>query len=197
MEIRSYRRVFDLERRIYRIDQMRLNPSGIPVRGIAYALAAVALVLVCGRLPLLAPLSVQLPWFVRDLVLPLAAAGLFTVIRIDGRRFDQAAEALLRNGLGRRRGVSLRAATGSAGCWRPPALLVLADGSDCRLRRVRFDGPGAVRVVARHEREPLGWRHRSRFRRRALVVLRAPRLPRQSGGGRVIVLDRDTRLRIH
>jgi hypothetical protein len=34
MDIRSYRAVFDLERRIYRIDRLRLNPSGVPVRGV-------------------------------------------------------------------------------------------------------------------------------------------------------------------
>ncbi len=34
MEIRSYRRVFDLERRIYQVDRLRLNPSGVPVRGV-------------------------------------------------------------------------------------------------------------------------------------------------------------------
>ena len=36
MEIRSYRRVFDLERRVYSVDRLRLNPSGVPVRGIVY-----------------------------------------------------------------------------------------------------------------------------------------------------------------
>ena len=34
IEIRSYRRVFDLERRIYSIDRVRLNPGGVPVRGV-------------------------------------------------------------------------------------------------------------------------------------------------------------------
>ena len=38
MEIRSYRRVFDLERRIYRVDRLRLNPGGVPVRGVVYFL---------------------------------------------------------------------------------------------------------------------------------------------------------------
>ena len=42
MEIRSYRAVFDLERRIYRIDRLRLNPAGVPVRGIVYFLALLA-----------------------------------------------------------------------------------------------------------------------------------------------------------
>ena len=51
MEIRSYRRVFDLERRIYRIDHLRLNPSGVPVRGVVYFLALLAGVLLAARLP--------------------------------------------------------------------------------------------------------------------------------------------------
>ena len=42
MEIHSYRRVFDLERRVYSVDRLRLNPSGVPVRGIVYFLAVVA-----------------------------------------------------------------------------------------------------------------------------------------------------------
>ncbi len=43
IEIRSYRRVFDLERRIYSVDQLRLNPGGVPVRGVLYFLALLAL----------------------------------------------------------------------------------------------------------------------------------------------------------
>ena len=38
IEIRSYRAVFDLERRIYRVDRLRLNPGGVPVRGVVYCL---------------------------------------------------------------------------------------------------------------------------------------------------------------
>ena len=45
MEIRSYRRVFDLERRIYRIDRLRLNPGGVPVRGVVYFLVAIVMAL--------------------------------------------------------------------------------------------------------------------------------------------------------
>ena len=43
MVIRSYRRVFDLERRIYRVTRIRLNPGGIPIRGVVYLLALVVL----------------------------------------------------------------------------------------------------------------------------------------------------------
>ena len=52
IEIRSYRAVFDLERRIYRVDQLRLNPGGIPVRGVVYFLAILAATLIAGGLPL-------------------------------------------------------------------------------------------------------------------------------------------------
>ena len=40
IEIRSFRRVFDLERRVYSVDRFRLNPAGVPVRGILYLLVA-------------------------------------------------------------------------------------------------------------------------------------------------------------
>ena len=84
-EIRSYRRVFDLERRIYSIERLRLNPAGVPVRGVVYLLTAVAGGLLAGRLPLLGPSLRTLPWFMRDLGLPAALAAALTVIRIDGR----------------------------------------------------------------------------------------------------------------
>ena len=43
--------MFALERRIYRIDTLRLNPSGVPLRGIVYAAALVVAALVAGALP--------------------------------------------------------------------------------------------------------------------------------------------------
>ncbi len=59
LEIRSFRSVFALERRIYRIDTLRLNPAGVPLRGIAYAVALVLLALVGGAVPPTAWLD---PW---------------------------------------------------------------------------------------------------------------------------------------
>ena len=46
MEVRSYRRVFDLERRIYRVDRLRLNPGGVPVRGSSTSWRSLAVALV-------------------------------------------------------------------------------------------------------------------------------------------------------
>ena len=108
-EIRSYRRVFDLERRIYTIERVRLNPSGVPVRGFAYFLGVVSFSLLLARVPLLgAPLS-GLPWFVADLVAPAALAGGLTLLRVDGRTFHQAAWALVSFWAAPRRTVALRA----------------------------------------------------------------------------------------
>jgi len=70
MEIRSYRNVFELERRIYRVEGLRLNPAGVPVRGIVYFLAIVVCALLGGRLPVLRTLAQALPWYVRDIAMP-------------------------------------------------------------------------------------------------------------------------------
>ncbi len=193
MEIRSYRAVFDLERRIYRIDRLRLNPGGIPVRGAVYCLAILAVLAFAGALPLLGAVVRALPWYLRDLALPAGGAAVLTMIRVEGRPFHLAAGALLRHALGPRHLAGLlvnprlanpcsanphsanahsanahsanahsanahsanahsadpRAAGGARGCgWRPEDLLILPDGSDARLRRLRYSGPGAVRVTA-------------------------------------------------
>ena len=93
MEIRSYRRVFDLERRIYRVDRLRLNPGGIPVRGVVYFLAILAATVIAGRVPVISFAVRGLPWYVSDLALPGCSAALLSVIRIEGRPFHLAAHA--------------------------------------------------------------------------------------------------------
>ena len=124
MEIRSYRRVFDLERRVYSVDRLRLNPSGVPVRGVAYFVAVVITVLVGSSLPLLAQGIDLVPWYLRDLLLPALVATFMALIRVEGRTFHHAAHALLRFACSRRRLV---------GGWRPCAGSALVPG-----RRARF-----------------------------------------------------------
>jgi hypothetical protein len=198
MEIRSYRRVFDLERRIYRIDQIRLNPGGVPVRGIVYSLLAISAALVGDRFPLIGALAAPVPWFLRDLVMPAAVASLLTVTRVDGRPLDKSMHALLRSRVGPRR-VSVRtpSSVGAPSRWRPPALVMLPDGSESSLRHCRYAGPGAVYVVARHRCERSRPHLRAWLRRRACVVLFTPERPAEGVRGRVIVLDRGARLSVH
>ncbi|HEX5310097.1 MAG TPA: hypothetical protein VFW38_13595 [Solirubrobacteraceae bacterium] len=146
VEIRSFRTVFDLERRIYRVDRLRLNPAGVPVRGIVYFLVIAACCELAARLPLLGALAAAPPWYLRELALPGALAALFCLIAIEGRPFHLAALALIRFALAPRELSALRARREHDRRLLPGELLVLVDGSESRRRRLRYTGPGAVRV---------------------------------------------------
>jgi hypothetical protein len=196
IEIRSYRSVFDLERRIYRIDRLRLNPGGVPVRGVVYFLAILATVLIAGSLPVLALAVGALPWYLRDVALPGASAAVLTVIRVEGRPFHLAAQALLRYRSQPRSGTGVGTwgsgsnSTAAGGRWRMEEILMLPDGSNGRLRRLRYTGPGAVLVTVAHEHAD-----RRRWRPRVALTLRAaPRGHRVQGEGRVIGLAPGARM---
>jgi hypothetical protein len=170
VEIRSYRRVFALERRIYRIDRLRLNPSGLPVRGIVYFLALIAITVILDRLPLSRIVTGMVPWYLRYVALPGVAAAMITIVSVDGRPFHLAAHALLRHWTGPRLLFSepeaawLRRGSRPRGearrpadfvprqSWQPEPIVMIPDGSDARMRRLRYTGPGAVLVTVEHER---------------------------------------------
>lgn len=152
MEIRSYRRVFDLERRVYSVEELRLNPGGVPVRGVVYFLVLLSASLIAGGLPVIGALPRELPWYLRDLAFPGALATVLSVIRVEGRTFHLAAGALVRHRTGPRllTGLERRATVGQR--WRPQEIILLPDGSESRMRRLRYTGPGAVLVAVEHER---------------------------------------------
>ena len=198
MEIRSYRRVFDLERRVYSVDRVRLNPSGVPVRGVVYFVGSVITLLVGAGLPLLGHALDLVPWYLRDLLLPALAATLMALIRVEGRPFHHAAHSLLRFSASRRRLIG-----GYRPCvprrWYPPDVLALPDGSEPRLRRLRYTGPGAVLVAVPHERRgpqrARGRGSRVRGRRDSLVVRRSGRND-ASPDPQVVLLAAGARLRV-
>jgi hypothetical protein len=200
MEVRSYRRVFDLERRIYRVDRLRLNPAGIPVRGIVYFVVILGLALLIARLPLLALVANGLPWYLRDIALPAGCAALLSVIRIEGRPFHLAAQALFRHRAGWRRLSGLRPC-GPSSCafpgarWLPGRIVMLPDGSEGRMRRLRYTGPGAVLVAVAHHRQLRGGALELLGRRPCMVVRQrlGARPPRR---GQVIVLERAAQLHV-
>ncbi len=144
MEIRSYRSVFDLERRIYRIDRVRLNPNGVPLRGIVYWLAILLATLLVVHLPLLGAVLHVFPWYMRELSLPALAAALLSVVRVEGRPFHRAAVALVRYAVAPRYLCRWRPCAAPGRRWTPAELLVLPDGCGARLRRLRYTGPGVV-----------------------------------------------------
>ncbi len=193
MEIRSYRAVFDLERRIYRVDRLRLNPGGIPVRGVVYFLAILLAMLIAGSLPLVGVAIGALPWYLRDLALPIASATVLSVIRIEGRPFHLAAYALLRYRAGPRHLAGMRPCGSPGQRWRPQEILMLPDGSDGAMRRLRYTGPGAVLTTVAHERSEKGRGRWGLGRGRALTVRELP-----GGGalasGQVIALAPGARL---
>jgi hypothetical protein len=199
MEIRSYRRVFDLERRIYRVDRLRLNPGGVPVRGIVYFLVAIASALALRHLPLLRVTANAMPWYLSDLILPGTIAALLSIIRVEGRPFHLAAHAIARYALGARWLSSLHRCAAPGDRWRPEDILFLPDGSESRMRHVRYTGPGAVLISLRHERAvraPGGILSAWRRQPAAVVVRELPgRYPMDQG--QVIALAPRARLVVH
>jgi hypothetical protein len=202
MEIRSYRHVFDLERRIYRIDRVRLNPGGIPVRGIVYFVVLLAASVAAERLPLAGIAASAVPWYVRDIALPALIAALLTVVHLEGRPFHLAVRALLRFHCAPRRIAGLATGLDRARTsprpgeqWRPASLLMLPDGSEGGARRLRYAGPGALLVAVAHERRaargPLVWLG-LRAHLRVSPILDAPSPERAE----VVVLGPATRLRV-
>jgi hypothetical protein len=180
VEVRSYRTVFDLERRLYRIDRLRLNPGGVPVRGVVYAVVVSVVVGVIAALPVLGWAPRLLPWPARQLLLPTVVAAALTIVRVDGRPCHVALHSLAALALGPRRLAAWQRITRGSVRWRPPDLVVIPDGSEPRPRRARFRGPGAVRVAIANE---LRLRHRRR------VTLRPLASEQQTPGKVVVIAD--------
>ena len=84
--VRSYRRVFEVDRRIYRVDRWALPvPGGVPLRGVAYFAVALAMLLLAGRLPLVGGVVGELSPPLRFVVVPLGVAILGCQAAPDGR----------------------------------------------------------------------------------------------------------------
>jgi hypothetical protein len=84
--VRSYRRVFEVDRRIYRVDRWVLPvPGGVPLRGVAYFVAALLTAVLAARLPIIGGLVGELAAPLRYVVLPVGVALLGTQVAPDGR----------------------------------------------------------------------------------------------------------------
>ncbi len=191
-EIRSYRRVFDLERRVYSVDRIRLNPGGVPVRGIVYLVVLVLATTIAARLPVSGTALALVPWYLRELALPAVLAAALATIRLDGRAFHLAALAGARALCRPRRTTSLQRPSRTGSRWRPPELLFLPDGSDARLRALRYVGPGAVRIDAEHVRRSRT--RRVRWRRGPILEVHPPSGSEPGEHGRVIWLEAGSEL---
>jgi hypothetical protein len=147
--IRSYRRVFDVDRRIYRVDRWTLPvPGGIPLRGLGYFLGTLLAVIVCGRLPGLGDALGELTPPLRYVVLPVLVAMFGCQVAPDGRAAHRFAWdwLCLRVRARRRCGGRPVALEGEPVRW-DGTLGVRFDGDGAELHRGRVSGPARVRFA--------------------------------------------------
>jgi len=146
--IRSFRAAFQMERRIHKIDRWRIPvPYGVPLRTLGYAVAALAIVLVASRLPLLELLLGLLPWPVRFGVLPIGIAQLLTQAEVDGRPAHDFLMAWARLRVEGPRSIAFAAARANDREVLD-AVTVAPDERHVTYRRGAIEGVGAV--VLRH-----------------------------------------------
>jgi hypothetical protein len=146
LPIRSYRAVFELERRIHRVDRFRIPiPYGLPLRAVAYGAVALIVVLVAQGLPVVGTLLGLAPVPARLVLGPVAVSYVLNRWRIDGRAPHAVAVAWLRYQLGPSTVVGFRHAPAQR-TQRIADLLVAPDSSGARLRLGTIRGPAEVVV---------------------------------------------------
>jgi hypothetical protein len=165
--VRSYRPVFEVDRRIYRVDRWVLPvPGGVPLRGVVYFVCGLLAVLAAARLPVLGVVVGGVSAPIRYVVVPFGLALLGTQAAPDGRASHRFALDWLR--------LRVRARRRCAG------RVVALDGEP-----VRWDGLLATRWDA--EAPAL---HGARVRGPARVRFAAPVVVSQRRRGRVIARAR-------
>ncbi|HWC48430.1 MAG TPA: hypothetical protein VG448_06080 [Solirubrobacterales bacterium] len=146
IQLRGYRRVFRIERRLFRFDRWRIPyPHGIPLRGLGYFLALELATVALGRVPLLGALLALPSPMIVFLFGPAAAAFLLMQGRVDGRPPHHALASLLRFSL------KPRCLAGLAACPRPgetvapvAELAVAYDGRESFPVSGRIKGPARI-----------------------------------------------------
>lgn len=145
MMIRSFRVVFELERRIHKLDRWRIPvPYGVPIRGVAYAVCALVAVVLIGRIPLVRGALDLLPPPVRFVLVPIGLAYLLDQVRVDGRPAHAVVAAWLRVRLAPARLVAFRPAPAPGRFASFGDITVVADERSARYRRARINGPASV-----------------------------------------------------
>jgi hypothetical protein len=144
--IRSYRRVFEVDRRIYRIDRWALPvPGGVPLRAVCYFVATLVLAILLSVLPVTSELIGAISAPLRYVILPLGVAVLGSQAAPDGRAAHRFAAAWF--------GLKLRSRRRSVGRVMPledePVLWhgdlgVTWDEHGTRLVRGRVTGPARI-----------------------------------------------------
>lgn len=146
-EVRSYRLCFDLERRIHSVDRWRIPvPWGVPLRGVGYALAALAAILVAAATPGIGTPVGALPAPLRLFLIPVGVAVVLVRWRLDGRPAHRALVALVRQSLGPRRLRAYRRFRPESSEVSYAAVAVARDVSSGGRGRARVVGPARLSV---------------------------------------------------
>lgn len=144
IEIRSYGVCFSLERRIHRLERWRIPlPYGIPLRGIAYFGALLAVVLLLSKLPVVGPLVSGLHPVLRFGGLPIGLAAGLLRWNVDGRHAHQMALAWLRHAFEPKRVLAFKAAPQHHRVELGEVAFA-PDARSARLRRGEVTGPATV-----------------------------------------------------
>jgi hypothetical protein len=144
IQVRSFRVIFDLERRIHKIDQWRVPlPYGLPLRSLGYFGVILLLVLIARPLPVLGAVLESLHPAMRYLLVPAGAAFFLTRWRIDGRLPLATGIAWMRMRLEPARIAAFRPAPKGPQEELGPITLA-PDEQGARLRRGSVEGPAQL-----------------------------------------------------
>ena len=166
LPIHSFRVVFELERRIHKIDRWRLPvPYGIPLRGLGYWAVALVATIVLARLPLVGSAIDVLPAPVRFVVLPVGVAYLLARVEVDGRPAHRAIAAWARLRVSPSRIAAARRVSAHGRVIRLGELTIVPDERTARYRSALIVGPADV--LLRHP-----FSHGVRGRRRPTLHVR-------------------------
>jgi hypothetical protein len=146
IQLHGYRRVFRIERRLFRFDRWRIPyPHGVPLRGIGYFVTLELCIVAFSRLPLMGEVIGLANPAVPFLGLPALGAVLMMQARIDGRPPHHALASLLVWAL------APRCVAGLSPCPRPGEevvpvedVTVAFDARESFLVRGRVRGPAKI-----------------------------------------------------
>ncbi len=146
IQLYGYRRVFRIERRLFRFDRWRIPyPHGVPLRGIGYFLTLELTAFALARLPVLGALFALPSPAIPFLGLPGAGAFLLMQGRIDGRPPHHVLASLLRFSLSPRCLAGLSPSPCQGQEVAPIVDLAVAyDGRESFLVRGRVRGPAKL-----------------------------------------------------
>lgn len=147
-EVRSFRVVFRLERRLYKVQRWRIPvPHGIPVRGLGYGVGVLAVLLLISRVPVLGAAVAHVPAPVRFVIAPVLVAGALARLSVDGRPAHRHLSAWVRHRLNADEVSAFRpiGGVGSEHRFLDP-VPVVPDASGAVYRRAHVRGPASLVV---------------------------------------------------